>query len=126
MKPKLFFLPVDWIIIFFALLLCVLSIILLSGNEQGSPILSVNSLDEEFLYQLDIDQTVSIQGKKGLSVIQISQGEAFFIDSPCANHTCIASPAISRNGEWAACLPNGIFLSVRTKKPEVDIDIIAF
>lgn len=126
MKIKPFFRPMDWVIVILTLLLCIFSITFLSGKEQGTPILSVNSLDEEFLYQLDKDQEISVQGKKGLSVIQINQGKARFVDSPCANHTCIASPAISRNGEWAACLPNGVFISVRAKKTQTDIDIIAF
>ena len=69
---------------------------------------------------------MEIQGHQGISVIEIDQGKAVFLDSPCANKTCVASPPISKNGEWSACLPNGIFMRIESQEEESDIDIMVF
>ena len=77
-------------------------------------------------YPLEENTTVEIQGHQGISVIEIDQGKAGFLDSPCANKTCVASPPISKNGEWSACLPNGIFMRIESQEEESDIDIMVF
>ena len=109
-----------------AITLCGVSIVLATSNSGTNAVLSVNTPDGEFLYQMNQDQTLQLQGLEGISVIQIQQGKAFFSESPCPNKTCIATAAISNNGEWAACLPNGIFISIQQKSESPEIDIIAF
>ena len=61
------------------------------------------------------DQTLSIDGHLGQSLIQIRSGKAAFIASPCKNKQCIHSGWLSRNGATSACLPNRISLSVLGK-----------
>ncbi len=58
------------------------------------------------------DQTLTINGKLGDSIISIKNGKAAFIESPCPNKQCIHSGWLQRNGDTTACLPNRITLSV--------------
>jgi hypothetical protein len=47
-------------------------------------------------------------------VIEIGDGRARVLASPCTNQTCVASGTIHSRGQWIACLPNGIFVSVES------------
>ena len=97
-------------------------------QQDGTPLLIVSSPANEYIYPLDTDTTIQIPGLEGVSTIQIQQGQARYLDSPCANKTCMAASPIQRNGEWSACLPNGIFMRVEntSSNSATDIDIMAF
>jgi len=61
-----------------------------------------------------INQTIraEIPGLLGNTVVELKEGRACVVSSPCANQTCVGSGAIHRRGQWIACLPNGIFVRV--------------
>ena len=61
----------------------------------------------------------------GESSIQVESGKAKFLDSPCENKNCIQSGEISVNGQWAACLPNGIFINIEGKNKENTFDAVS-
>jgi len=64
--------------------------------------------------QLDLDQarTVTIPGRLGPSVVEIDHGRARFVASPCTGKLCIRAGWQQRAGAVAACLPNGVSLSI--------------
>jgi hypothetical protein len=66
----------------------------------------------EWIYPLDEDREVRVEGPLGDTLIRIEAGAARIEDSPCPNKTCVATGAIARPGQWAACLPNGVLLRV--------------
>ncbi len=45
-------------------------------------------------------------------VIVCEKGEVFFKSSDCRDKICCNAGHLSRTGEWAACLPNEIFLKI--------------
>ena len=47
------------------------------------------------------------------TIVVISGGKAFVEDSPCPDKLCVHMPAISKPGQWIACMPNRVFLRVR-------------
>ena len=65
-----------------------------------------------FAYDMSKDRIIDIEGAIGISRIEISGGTARFLDSPCPNKTCVQSMPIRETGEWAACLPNQVFLRI--------------
>jgi hypothetical protein len=67
-----------------------------------------------WIYSLDKSESVTIPGFLGDTVIKIENGRARILSSPCTNQTCVASGAIHNQGQWIACLPNGIFVSVES------------
>lgn len=54
------------------------------------------------------DQQLQIAGLIGDSVIQISNGQARFIDSPCRQKVCVHNGWLDKRGQLAACLPNRV------------------
>ncbi len=63
-------------------------------------------------YALKENRDIHLEGSVGKSVIRIQNGRAFFLHSDCPDGLCTGMPPISRGGEWAACLPNGVFISI--------------
>ena len=123
-----FFKPLDYLLILVGITFCTLSILSATTRQDGTPLLILTSPTKEYIYPLDTDTTVEVPGLEGVSTIQIQQGQAQYLDSPCANKTCVAASPIHRNGEWSACLPNGIFMRVEntSSNSATDIDIMAF
>lgn len=51
-------------------------------------------------------------GPLGDTLVEISGGQARVVSSPCRNQTCVAMPPVRRHGQWTACLPNQVMISV--------------
>lgn len=118
--------PADYILILLSFAVCGVSLFLAFSGNKGTPLVIITGPQGEYIYRLEENITVEIQGHQGVSVIEINHGKAEFLDSPCANKTCVASFPISKNGEWSACLPNGIFMRIESQEEESDIDIMVF
>jgi len=67
---------------------------------------------EPITLSLQNNQLKRIDGKIGSSTIEIKNGFARFIDSPCHSKVCIHYGWLKQSGEAIACLPNGITLSL--------------
>lgn len=80
-----------------------------------------------YIYPLDTDGEFQINGKIGVTVVKICNSKVKIIDSPCDAKTCIHSPSISKNGQWIACMPNGILVSIKgkTEHKDSEIDILS-
>lgn len=70
------------------------------------------------------NQTLQINGRLGISTLQIDGGRIRFIDSPCTKKICIHSGWLKYNGEVTACLPNRI--SIRLTSTGAGFDSINF
>lgn len=55
---------------------------------------------------------LTIAGVIGPSEIEIRDGRVRFVSSPCRGKQCIHSGWLARDGDFAACLPNGIAVQV--------------
>lgn len=58
------------------------------------------------------NQEIHIPGPLGESHIQVQNGQARFINSPCPNKLCVHTGWISQGGENAICLPNQVSLHI--------------
>lgn len=72
-------------------------------------------------YEISIDSKTNIKEsiyKKKTTVLDcgaviVCDGECVFFDSSdCPDKVCVSSGKLSKDGEWAACLPNRVFLKV--------------
>ncbi len=77
--------------------------------------LKVKTENAEFIYPLDENRDIRIKGYRGVSEIRIENGEAFMLYSACPNKTCVSAAKLKAIGDWNACLPNKVFLSIETK-----------
>ena len=66
--------------------------------------------DEKWFFPIDARETVAVKGPIGETIVRIEGNRAWIESSPCDNQTCVAAGFISRQGQWAACLPNNVLL----------------
>lgn len=65
-------------------------------------------------------RTLHVHGPLGDTIIQIANGAARIVASPCTQKICINRGWLSRAGETAACLPNRVSLSMLGNDPRFD------
>jgi hypothetical protein len=65
-----------------------------------------------WVFPLDAEERVAVAGPLGETVVEIHEGRARVLSSPCENQTCVAAGHIRRRGNWAACLPNRVIVSI--------------
>ncbi len=122
---KLPFKPIDYALILIFILIIIASILLLPKSKGESKMLVAGSPKGEYIYSMSQNGLYSIEGVLGISIIQIEDGQAWFVDSPCPNKTCVQSGRISNNGDWAACLPNDVFIRIE-ESSSAQMDATAF
>lgn len=120
--------PFDIVFVLIFLIVIFLSFFnLFSKKNEKAAELFVQTPSEKFIYSLSKDGIYKFKGLLGESSIQVESGKAKFIDSPCENKNCIQSGEISTHGQWAACLPNGIFININIegKSKESGFDAVS-
>ena len=73
------------------------AVVMVDGKEQGR-------------YPLAIAGTFPLNG--GSNVLVIENGEAWVSEADCPDKVCMHMGKISRNGEFIACLPNRLIVSI--------------
>lgn len=58
------------------------------------------------------ERRIRVRGSLGDSVLAVRDGAIRFLRSPCPGKQCIHSGWLDRAGEFAACLPNGVSLTL--------------
>jgi hypothetical protein len=70
--------------------------------------------------RLGHDHTLEVRGRLGDSRLEFRSGQVRFVDSPCAGRVCVHTGWLSRSGQVAACLPNGIVVELAGGEREFD------
>ena len=94
-------------------------------KPQGKTQVLIRGQGSEWTFPIDAEETVIVHGMIGNTTVQISKNRAWVESSPCHNQNCVAAGHVARQGQWTACLPNGVLLMVQGKGDE-DVDIIAW
>lgn len=80
--------------------------------------------EKQYIIDLQEERQIKIDGKLGESIIEIKNGQARFVESPCSNKVCIRTGWIAQVNALAACLPNGV--SLHLVGPNARFDSINF
>ncbi|MDR3356931.1 MAG: NusG domain II-containing protein [Spirochaetaceae bacterium] len=88
------------------------SAVFVYGGAARSGAVRVSGRYGTWLYPLDSVETVIVHGPIGNTLVEISGGVARIVASPCRNQTCVSMPPVRRHGQWTACLPNQVIISV--------------
>ncbi|AEF85761.1 conserved hypothetical protein [Treponema primitia ZAS-2] len=104
--------PLDFLALGFAAALTILSTFLVYGRPQEAAWVRVQGEGRIWVFPLDAEETLSIPGPIGDTVVEIRGQGSRVLSSPCANQTCVAAGRIHRQGQWSACLPNKVFIYI--------------
>ena len=81
-------------------------------KPQGQALVLIRGQGGEWAFPVNAEETVTVTGPLGDTVVKISGNHAWVESSPCENQTCVASGFLARQGQWAACLPNNVLLMI--------------
>ena len=125
------FKALDIAIFVFALLLTGLISLQVYARGRGTPEITIEAAgvpaagregaeatEQQWIYPLDAEATVRVPGPLGETVVEIKDGAVRVVSSPCPEKICIKTGRISKPGQWIACLPNRVFISIRGRKSE--------
>ena len=65
-----------------------------------------------WIFPSGADEVVRITGPIGETLVEIHDGAAQIVFSPCVNQTCVATGAVHSRGQWIACLPNRVIVYI--------------
>jgi hypothetical protein len=74
---------------------------------------------QQWIYPVDAPRTtLRVPGPLGETVVVIEDGTVRVTSSPCPEKICVKTGRISKPGQWIACLPNRVFISIRGRRSE--------
>ena len=74
-----------------------------------------------YRFPISTDRVERFAGPRGDTVVEIGGGTVRVVDSPCPDKICVAAGRISRTGQFVACLPNRVSVSLEGRdEPTVD------
>lgn len=124
LNARLSFRKLDYLIFGIFIFLIILSVTNLKNQSSSKAVLIISTPEGEFVYPMDKNAVMTFKGNLGVSTVEIEGGKAFFRDSPCVNRICVQMHSVQYNNDWAACIPNGIFIRVEgNPRTGNDIDI---
>lgn len=111
----------DLVVVAFALVLVPwLYVAHWGGGAPGETVRIVDARGAETFASLHDARTITIDGPLGASVIEIRDGAARFVASPCQGKHCIHAGWQRDGGDVTACLPNRITLAVASTDQRFD------
>jgi len=102
--------------------LVALSFLLLLTQKAGARVVVSSNDRIVFVAPLDKDQRVELEGPLGITVLQIKNGAARIISSPCPQKICIGMGEVSHTGELLACVPNRLVIHIEGESDEEDAE----
>jgi hypothetical protein len=84
-----------------------------SGTEDTRVVIEGDG--RTWIYPLNAEETIRVHGPLGETVVEIHDGHAKVVASPCANQICVAAGDVHTPSQWIACLPNAVFVHIEGK-----------
>ena len=112
----------DMAIILIAVCLTGFSIFSIYIKPQNSSQILIKGPNQEWIFPIDAEETVSVQGPLGITVVRIHEKQAWVESSPCDNKVCIGAGHLRYNGEFAACLPNNVLIAIEGNNDPDELD----
>lgn len=115
------------------LIIIVISVLILifggmNTVEKGKKIAYVysnNQLVGEYTLTEDYKTEFKVENGSGYNVVHIEDGKVWVQDASCPDKICLHQGKISNDGEFIACLPNSLMITIEdTEKNENDSDIM--
>ena len=82
------------------------------ARPQNTVQVLIQGPTQKWIFPLDAEETVTVKGVLGDTIVRIHDSQAWVESSPCDNQVCVAAGHVNHNGDWVACLPNNVFLMI--------------
>jgi hypothetical protein len=112
--------PLDIPVIIFALALTFLFGWKVYNRGTASSRVIVKSPEKTWIFPLEANELLSVKGSMGETLVEIHDGRAAIVSSPCGGQICVAAGKLHKNGQWASCLPNRVFFLIEGAEDEID------
>ena len=112
MKAKLPLKICDPIIIALALSITGFSAYAIYAVPQDTVRVLIEGRGRSWTYPLGAVETITVGGPLGSTIVRIQDNQAWVESSPCDNQVCVTAGRLSRNMDFAACLPNQVLVIV--------------
>ena len=107
----------DYVAVAFSVaLVTVISTTVYGGD--GRTTVQITAPDVEYLFAPSVEETVTVHGPIGETVVRIENGRAHVVGSHCDLKICLRTGQIEQPGSWIACLPNRVFVSINSGQRE--------
>ncbi len=110
--------PFDRKLLVIVSILVALSFSILFRQSNGARIIVTANDKTVFVAPLNKDQQVELEGPLGITVLQIKNGVAQIISSPCPRKVCISMGNAQHTGDLLACVPNQLVIRIEGEKVE--------
>jgi len=110
--------PADYIIILFSVFIVFLSFLFSVQHNKGELSAVIEASGKKYIYPVSENNIITVTGPVGKTVISIKENQVYISDSDCRDKICLSMGKISKPGQWAACLPNRVFVKIIAKSPE--------
>ena len=117
---KLSFKPADFLFLAISVILIALSLIALKGNDDPVAKAVIKVKDTEYIYPLNQPRELEFTGEIDKANLIIHDGCIEFVESPCRDKICIHMGQAREDGDFLACLPNRIIVTVEGGKSDTD------
>jgi hypothetical protein len=104
--------PWDYGVSIAALVITALSALFIYAGTGVEEAVIIKGPQGSWVFPLEAKEILTVPGPLGDTVVELRNGEARVLSSPCANQTCVAAGRIHSRGQWIACLPNRVLLRV--------------
>ncbi len=111
----------DLIIIAAVLLIAGLAVLFIMQKKEGNEVL-ITSDDSTKVYSLNKDREIKIRNKNGgYNLVIIKNKSVFVKEADCKNQICVDHKPINKDHETIVCLPNKLFIEIKSSNYN-DID----
>jgi len=107
--------PWDVVIIILALALTGFSAWSTYMKPRNTTQVLIEGNGRRWVFPLDAEETIKVPGPLGNTVVRIHDNQAWVESSPCDNQICVAAGRLRGHGDFAACLPNKVFVMIEGK-----------
>ncbi|MDR3334732.1 MAG: NusG domain II-containing protein [Treponema sp.] len=105
--------PLDYVAIGLALSVTILSAVLVYAGTGAYDRVIIKGAGEHWVFPQGAAELIRVAGPLGDTVVELRDHTVRILASPCVNQTCVAAGAIHSHGQWIACLPNQVLVSIQ-------------
>ncbi len=118
----------DILLLTILFVLCLgLLIVFRHGNDKKTATIYFNNdIVETVNLSENTEKKIIKTGSEGKCIICCENNEIYFLSSDCPDKLCVKSKHLSKNGDFAACLPQKVVITVSSKHKNDSPDIISY